>query len=174
MITTFDLILLGKAALAAALGFLIGWERESCGSPAGDRTNALVALGAAVLTTMALSQFPASADRVIAGIVTGIGFLGAGVILRESSGEVRGLTTAASLWTVASIGVVIGTGHYLLGVLLAGLILLILLWEEIPGLRRIGHRKRLHAPAHRSEQRAEDVQQQSEREPPEMTRKEHP
>ena len=63
------------------------------------------------------------------------------MILRGSSGKVRGLTTAASLWTVASIGVVIGTGRYLLGVLLASLILLMLPWEEIPGLRRIGHRK---------------------------------
>ena len=126
MIPEFDSLLPLRAALAAALGFVIGWERESCGSPAGDRTIALVGLGSAVFTTLALSAFPNQADRIVAGVVTGVGFLGAGVVMRQSTGEVRGLTTAASVWAVASIGVMIGTGRYLEGVLLAALILLIL------------------------------------------------
>ena len=140
--TEFDLVLLGRGALAAALGFVIGWERETCGSPAGDRTNALVGLGAAVFTALTLDLFPQEAGRVIAGVATGVGFLGAGVILRQASGEVRGLTTAAGIWSVAALGVVIGAGRYWTGLLLAALILLILVWEEIPGLTRIGYNKR--------------------------------
>lgn len=124
-------------------GVVIGWERESCGSPAGDRTIALIALGSAVFTALALHIFPDQADRIVAGVVTGVGFLGAGVIMRQGSGEVRGLTTAASVWAVASVGAVIGAGYYLLGVVLSVLILLILAWEELPLLRRIGYRKQL-------------------------------
>jgi len=100
MMTSFDLALLPKALLAAFLGFIIGWQRENSGAPAGDRTFALIALGTTVLTAFALEQFPQGAARVIAGIVTGIGFLGAGVILRLSTGEVHGLTTAAGIWAV--------------------------------------------------------------------------
>ena len=134
--------MLGRAALAAALGFVIGWERETCGSPAGDRTAALVALGAAVFTALGAEAFSDATGRVLAGVATGVGFLGAGVILRQSTGEVRGLTTAASLWTVASIGAVAGLGYLLLAILLAGVVLLILLWEELPLLSRIGYSKR--------------------------------
>ena len=137
----FDLTLLVRAVLAAALGFVLGWERERCGSPAGDRTYALVALGASVLTSIGTGLFTESPERVIAGVVTGVGFLGAGVIVREGTGGVRGLTTAAGLWAVSVIGVVIGVGHYVAGLILAGVVLLILAWEEIPGLSRIGHRK---------------------------------
>ena len=79
---------------------------------------------------------------MLAGVVTGVGFLGAGVILRQSTGEVHGLTTAASLWTVASIGAVSGLGYPMLALLLGGLVLLILLWEDLPLVSRIGHRKR--------------------------------
>ncbi|KDE97011.1 hypothetical protein Y900_027300 [Mycolicibacterium aromaticivorans JS19b1 = JCM 16368] len=140
--TEFDLILLARAALAAALGFVIGWERETCGSPAGDRTNALVGLGAAVFTALALDLFPQETGRVIAGVATRVRFLGAGVILRQSTGEVRGLTTAAGIWSVAALGVVVGAGRYWTGLILAALILLILVWEEIPGLARIGYNKR--------------------------------
>jgi len=93
-----------------------------------------------VLTALCLHEFPRNADRVIDGIVTGIGFLGAGMIMRRSSGEVRGLTTAAGLWASTSIGVVVGTGYYLLSVLLTMLVLLVLLWEEIPLVRRLGLR----------------------------------
>jgi putative Mg2+ transporter-C (MgtC) family protein len=139
MIATADLEILGKAALAAALAFLIGWERERSGHPAGDRTFALVAMGAAVLTAISLDVFPASADRVIAGAVTGVGFLGAGMILRPNSGQIRGLTTAACIWAVDALGIVVGAGHYLLGVSLGALILLILEWERLPVLNRLGY-----------------------------------
>ena len=136
-----ELDLLLRAALAAGLGFVLGWERERCGSPAGDRTYALVDLGSATLAGLGAELYPAETARLIAGVVTGIGFLGAGIILRGSTGEVRGLTTAAGMWATASIGVVAGLGRPVLAIALAALVLLILAWEEVPGLRRIGHRK---------------------------------
>lgn len=79
-----DVIFLARAALAAALAFIIGWERESHGSPAGDRTHAMVALGAAAFTTIGVESFPATAEKLIAGVVTGVGFLGAGMIVRDA------------------------------------------------------------------------------------------
>jgi putative Mg2+ transporter-C (MgtC) family protein len=91
---SLDLSILGRISLAALLGYLIGYERELRGSPAGDRTSALVALGAAGATALGVEKFPESAEKVIAGVVTGIGFLGAGFILRGEMGVVRGLTTA--------------------------------------------------------------------------------
>ncbi len=134
----YELIWFGRALLAAALGFVIGWERENAGAAAGDRTFALVASAAAVLTAFSLNTFPSSADRVIAGIVTGIGFLGAGMIMRRPSGEAYGLTTAAGLWAVTAVGVMAGSGHYWLSVLLTILVLVLLQWENIPFVRRLG------------------------------------
>lgn len=136
-----ELVFIGRAALAAALAFLIGWERESRGSPAGDRTFAMVALGSAAFTTIGIEQFPETAEKLLAGVVTGVGFLGAGMIVKEAS-DVRGLTTAAGIWAVASVGVVVGAGEYLVGCALTALILLILTWERIPYLSRIGAVKR--------------------------------
>ncbi len=136
-----DMILIARVALAAALGFAIGWERESRGSPAGDRTYAMVSLGAAAFTAIGVESFPATAEKLIAGVVTGVGFLGAGMIMREGA-NVRGLTTAASIWAVASIGVVVGAGEYIIGVFLALLIFLILTWERLPYLSRVGVVKR--------------------------------
>ena len=92
-----DLALFGRIALAAGLGFAVGWEREVRGHPAGSRTFALVAAGSAGFTAIAIDAFPSTAEKLIAGIVTGIGFIGAGVVLRDPGGHVRGLTTAARL-----------------------------------------------------------------------------
>jgi len=136
-----ELIFIGRAALAAALAFIIGWERESRGSPAGDRTFAMVSLGAAAFTAIGIEQFPATAEKLLAGVVTGVGFLGAGMIVKEAS-NVRGLTTAAGIWAVSSIGVVIGAGEYLIGIGLTALIMLILTWERLPYVSQIGVVKR--------------------------------
>jgi len=138
MITPFDLSLLARAASAALLGAIIGWERERHGSPAGDRTLALVSLGSAVFAALSLEFFPGTPDRVVAAVVTEVGFLGTGVIIRPSSGPVRGLTTAATVWSIAALGTVIGLGRFALGLGLAGLILLILLWEHTAVASRLG------------------------------------
>lgn len=82
---------------------------------------------------------PAGSGAVaIGGAITGIGFLGAGFILRQSTGEVRGLTAAAGIWAVTGISVLIGAGHFLIAVILAALVLVILMWEEIPLVARLG------------------------------------
>ncbi len=120
-----DVVFVGRMLLAAALAFAIGWEREFRGSPAGDRTHTLVALGAAAFTSVSVDAFPGSAEKLIAGVVTGIGFLGAGMIVKET-GQVLGLTTAAGMWAVAAVGVITGAGEYLMGVTLTAIILLVL------------------------------------------------
>ena len=71
-----DIVFVARMSLAAFLAFLVGWERESRGSAAGDRTHAMVALGAAAFTSIGIESFPATAEKLIAGVVTGVGFLG--------------------------------------------------------------------------------------------------
>ncbi len=97
-------------------GFLIGYERGSRGIRAGVRTNTLVCLGAMLFTLISTSVDPLSTTRIAAGIVTGIGFLGAGIIMHQK-GNVQGLTTAATIWMSAAIGVAIGYGWYLVAVI---------------------------------------------------------
>lgn len=142
MLTQSDLIILARAALAAALGFLIGWERRVTGSSVKARTIALAALTAAALTALGHEIFATGTDRIVQGIVTGIGFLGAGVIMRGASGEVRGLTTAASMWAMTGIGMAVGSGHELLGIALAVLVYVVAAWGEWPVLAALGRRER--------------------------------
>jgi putative Mg2+ transporter-C (MgtC) family protein len=111
---------IARAAAALFAGGAIGLERSFHGRAAGLRTYALVSFGSALLVAAAQYEFTSDVHgngevtRVIQGIVTGIGFLGAGVIIKEGF-AVRGLTTAASIWVAAAIGVVIGGGLYLTG-----------------------------------------------------------
>lgn len=112
--------ILARLMLALAFGGLIGLERESHGRPAGFRTHILVALGSTLVMIISVHGFSSFAQgarlnydpgRLAAQVVSGIGFLGAGTIMREGT-TVRGLTTAASLWVVAGIGMAVGTGAY--------------------------------------------------------------
>ena len=137
MISRTDLIIVGRAALAALLGMLIGWERQTSGSGIKARTIGLAALTAASLTALGHEIFATGADRIVQGIVTGIGFLGAGVIIHGTSGEVRGLTTAASMWAMTGVGVAVGSGHAMLGVLLGLLVYVIIAVGEWPILKRL-------------------------------------
>jgi putative Mg2+ transporter-C (MgtC) family protein len=110
-----DLELLGRLLLAAVLGGAVGAERELADQPAGLRTHMLLTIGACLFTLVSAYGFGGSADpsRLAAQIVTGIGFLGGGAIVRYGL-TIRGLTTAASIWATASIGVAVGAGRYLL------------------------------------------------------------
>ncbi len=121
-----------RLILAAFLGAFIGLEREFRGQAAGERTHALVALGAAAFALLSGQAFPgADTARVAAGVVTGIGFLGAGMILKREGARIEGLTTAAGIWAVGSIGLAIGAGMYLLGTVTAALVGLILMAESV-------------------------------------------
>ena len=107
--------MMARLLLATAFGAIVGYEREHRGKPAGVRTHGMVALGAALFTVVSLSGFGGVGDpsRVAAQVVTGIGFLGAGAILHLRR-SVQGLTTAASLWVTAAIGVAVGVGMYIM------------------------------------------------------------
>jgi putative Mg2+ transporter-C (MgtC) family protein len=132
----FDMRLIGRMALGAALGYVVGWKRQFRGSTAGERTFALVALGAAAFTVVGVEDFPATAENVLAGIVTGVGFLGAGMIMRqEGGGGILGLTTAAAIWTSSALGILAGVGEPLIATLATVLTLLLLELEHMPGGR---------------------------------------
>jgi putative Mg2+ transporter-C (MgtC) family protein len=114
---THDLELLARLMLAAVLGGAIGAERELNDQPAGLRTHMLLTTGACLFTLISAYGFGRGSDpsRLAAQIVTGIGFLGGGAIVRDGL-TVKGVTTAASIWATASVGVAIGAGSYVLGV----------------------------------------------------------
>ena len=127
-----QLEIIGRLVLAAGLGGLIGLERELRGYPAGIRTMALITMGSMLFTDV--SQLLGGDDRIAAGIVTGIGFLGAGVIFREGY-TVRGITTAATIWAAAAIGMAIGRELYLVAGL--GTVLIFIVLEARPFTRRV-------------------------------------
>lgn len=126
MATQLEIVL--RLLLAAVLGAVIGYQRERADKPAGLRTHMLICLGAALFTITSVYGFStADQARVAAGIVTGIGFLGAGAIVRRREGIVEGLTTAATIWSVAAIGLATGAGLYLVAVVTAVLVFIVLL-----------------------------------------------
>jgi putative Mg2+ transporter-C (MgtC) family protein len=112
-----DVELLVRLLVAAVLGGAIGAERELNDQPAGLRTHMLLTIGACLFTLISAYGFGGSTDpsRIAAQVVTGIGFLGGGAIVRHGL-TVKGVTTAASIWATASVGVAIGAGSYVLGV----------------------------------------------------------
>ena len=117
-----------RLIMATALGAIIGYQRERAAKPAGLRTHVLICVGAALFTIASLYGFGAAADpaRIAAGIVAGIGFLAAGAIIRRDEGLVAGLTTAATIWVVAAIGLAVGAGLYLVSAVTTVLILIVL------------------------------------------------
>jgi putative Mg2+ transporter-C (MgtC) family protein len=125
--------IIARLSVAALAGIALGLDRDLKGKPAGVRTFALVTLGSAMITLSGMVAGPGTfagdpESRVIQGIVAGIGFLGAGVILRDSStGEVRGLTTAAAIWVAAAAGILSGLGAYLALAIAGTIITLVLL-----------------------------------------------
>lgn len=118
-----------RLLVAVLLGGMLGYERESRGISAGLRTHMLVALGAAIFVLVPLEAGVSQADlsRVLQGVVTGVGFLGAGAIIKlNQEQEIKGLTTAASVWLTAAIGVAAGMGREMTAILSALLALFIL------------------------------------------------
>ena len=119
-----------RLVLAVVFGGLIGLEREVVHKPAGVRTHMLVSLGSALFVILTIEAMSPESlydgiSRVVAGIITGIGFLGAGTIFKSKI-EVHGLTTAASVWAVAGVGISIGLGYYLMTIIAVVLVLIVL------------------------------------------------
>jgi putative Mg2+ transporter-C (MgtC) family protein len=123
-----------RLLIAALLGGAMGYEREQADKPAGLRTNILVCVGAALFTIASLHGFGGLSDpaRIAAGIVIGVGFLGAGTIIRREAG-VTGLTTAATIWVVAGVGLAVGCGLYILAMVTAAITFIAL---RLPHKRR--------------------------------------
>lgn len=121
-VMTLDMVhMIGRLTLAAILGGIIGWERGQRQKHAGLKTHLMVSLGSALITLtsmygfqefLSLDQVRFDPSRIAAQIVSGIGFLGAGAILRRSDHVISGLTTAATIWAVAGIGIAVGSGFY--------------------------------------------------------------
>lgn len=114
LVTGYELDFLLRLGVCLVLGTIIGVERELRNKPAGISTNCFVMAGACLFTFLSQQLDPNSPARLAAQVVTGVGFLGAGMILKGESNKVKNLTTAASVWFVAAIGMVIGYGWYLI------------------------------------------------------------
>jgi putative Mg2+ transporter-C (MgtC) family protein len=149
---TASLALLGwdaalKITVAAVLGAIVGLERLWGGHPAGLRTNMVISISSCLFTILSIDGFPLRGSaqdtaRIAAQIVTGIGFLGAGALL-QSRGHVRGMTTAATIWLVAAIGMAVGTGGYFIAIFTTVLttVLLVLLAPVSAQLGRRAHER---------------------------------
>ncbi len=126
---------IGEMMLAAVLSMLIGLDRERRNRPAGMRTHMLVGIGACLFTVLSVHGFNgADSSRVAANIVTGIGFLGAGTIIQRKS-DVHELTTAASIWTTAAVGMAAGLGLWFVAIVAT-----LIVWTVLAILRRFGEK----------------------------------
>jgi putative Mg2+ transporter-C (MgtC) family protein len=140
MAARLQLAIFARVLLATLLGYLIGLEREYRGKPAGERTFALLSLGAAALVALGVERFPLTGDRVVQGVVTGVGLLCAGIIFR-ASGPPHGLTTAVAAWAATAIGVLCGATLYLAAGLTTLLTIGILEAQQLAvvrGVRKLG------------------------------------
>src|SRR5437588_10550996 len=134
-----DWAIFGRVALSFAIGFTIGWEREVRGASAGDRTFALVTTASAAVVAV----YGRIAPNTVAGVMTGVGFIGGGLLIQSSEGMVKGITTAATIWIAAAIGVVAGSGDLMLAILIGVLTLITLEFRYIPGLRALDARRHM-------------------------------
>jgi putative Mg2+ transporter-C (MgtC) family protein len=154
-----QLELIARLAVGLVLGAAIGWEREMNRQPAGFRTHSLVALGAALFTVVSAFAFPGAENdktRIAAQIVSGIGFIGAGTILQDR-GQIRGLTTAASLWSVAAVGTAAGAGLYIVAV--AGAVLIVVVLDLLDRVEYLARRRLdLLPPPHRTHEEGQPSQ----------------
>lgn len=130
-----ELLFSARILFAAFLGAVIGWDRERQGSDAGVRTCMAISIGACAFSLVSLHVFAGDPTRIAAQVVTGIGFLCAGVIL-QYQGRIAGLTTAATLWTTASIGMASAFGMYVLAGLTTALLYGMLVLHHLPGWQR--------------------------------------
>ena len=124
-----------RLLVAAVLAGLVGLERESKDKPAGLRTNILVGIGSALIMMISL-YFDADAARIAAGVVTGIGFIGAGLVI-QGRNEVHGITTAAAIWVVSAIGLTVAAGYYAPAVVTTAIALIVLYFFQDSKLKKM-------------------------------------
>ena len=150
MPTTSSIELMLRLLLAAGLGAAIGVEREMRQKPAGLRTNMLIALGSALLVavSIAFGHAGGTPDRVAAQVVTGIGFLGGGAILRSGK-SVHGMTTAATIWVNAAVGMAAGAGLYAIAI--AATVIALVVLAVLPPVERFFERRAGMADTHPDE-----------------------
>lgn len=115
-----------RLMLGVGLGGLIGIEREKSHKPAGLRTHTLVCLGATLVTIISTYYYEMDPARIAAAIMTGVGFIGAGAIIASGKKGVHGVTTAATIWSSAAIGIAVGSGAYILSVFTTAIIVAVL------------------------------------------------
>ncbi|MFH1402759.1 MAG: MgtC/SapB family protein [Candidatus Altiarchaeota archaeon] len=123
-----ELAMILDVIFAAFLGLLIGLERKGGPKGAGSRTFSLICMGAAVFTVLSINGFPGSVnpERIVSQIVTGVGFIGGGLIWRERDNIIHGITTAAGVWIAAAVGISVGLGFYILAFIVTLLTMMIL------------------------------------------------
>ena len=137
-----ELLYAARMLVAALIGGLIGWERERHASDAGIRTFMAISIGACAFSLISI-HVGGDPARIAAQVVTGIGFIGAGVIFQDKGG-VAGLTTAATLWATAAVGMASAFGMYLLAIITGGLIFATLTLRHLPGWKRISQKHGRH------------------------------
>ena len=135
-INEWDLV--GRIAVAFGLSFAIGFERQLRGGPAGDRTFSLVGTAAAVISVVAVTK---GAGNAIAGVVTGVGFIGGALLFRGEGGVLRGITSATAALAAATIGVVAAAGYLIVALVATGLVLFTLELRFIPVLSYLDGRR---------------------------------
>jgi putative Mg2+ transporter-C (MgtC) family protein len=131
-----ELDLLGRVLVGALVSYAIGFERVMRGARAGDRTFSLIGLGSAAVTAVTIGNAP----HALGGVLTGVGFVGAGLVI-QGQDNVIGITTAATIFAVAAIGIVAGAGHLLVAGIVGALILVILETRHLPILRFLDGRR---------------------------------
>ena len=128
MPSPIELDMLLKVVIAAVVGYAVGFQREMTGHFAGDRTFSLICMASALFTSLGLDVFGQqsveAASRIAQNVLTGVGFIGGGMILKEGA-TIRGLTTAAGIWAMAAVGVAIGTGQYFVAILTAAMVFVV-------------------------------------------------
>jgi putative Mg2+ transporter-C (MgtC) family protein len=132
-----ELLMATRAIIAALLGACIGYEREHHGQDAGLRTYAAVCLGSCIFGLVSTHALGTPDTRIAANVVVGIGFLGVGVIFRNVEGRTAGLTTAATLWATAAVGLGMAFGMYVLSILTAIIVYGLLALHHLPFYQRI-------------------------------------
>jgi putative Mg2+ transporter-C (MgtC) family protein len=137
-VATHEWDLIGRIAVAFGLTFAIGFERQLRGGPAGDRTFALVGTAAAAISVVAVTR---GAGNAIAGVITGVGFIGGALLFRGEGGVLRGITSATAVLSAAAIGVVAGAGYLIVALVATGFVLFILELRFIPVLSYLDGRR---------------------------------